>query len=153
MRRFSRDIPKWYIELCDKYPNRMKVKEGNETEAMKNNKEENLRKKKKKDNPMLSKAMVSHVLHAMHVDTKEAQENFRKLLCYFLICFYVDAPTKDIGALHHFADVTDSEKFEKICWAQVMLSNIFDSAKKVSSGKQTYITCNSPVVEVRLRFI
>uniref|UniRef100_A0A803MYE7 Trichome birefringence-like N-terminal domain-containing protein n=1 Tax=Chenopodium quinoa TaxID=63459 RepID=A0A803MYE7_CHEQI len=51
---------------------------------------------------------------AYEKDTEEEQENFRRLLCYFLICFYVDAPSDDVGGLHHFADVADLENFEKI---------------------------------------
>ncbi|KMS64643.1 hypothetical protein BVRB_018170 [Beta vulgaris subsp. vulgaris] len=145
-----RDIPAWYRALCDKYPNPTIVKEGSKIRAMEEKEHENLRKK---DNPMLQlsyKNIVSHVIRAMPVDTKEAQENFRKLLCYFLICFYVDAPSDDVGDVHHFADVADLEKFEKICSAQVMLRNIVDYAGKVSyQSDKSYITCNSSVVEVR----
>ncbi|KAL2899391.1 hypothetical protein RDABS01_024473 [Bienertia sinuspersici] len=144
----SRNIPSWYVDLVDKYPPPTKEKKAEKIkkeEAMEEKEEEKEEKKEEEEEKgkgeaekkRTHKSTVSHVLRAMH-----------KLLCYFLICFYVDAPAEDIGGYHHFADVDDLRKFEKICWAQVMLCNILDCAEKISSqSNRSYITCNSPVVE------
>ncbi|KAL2899389.1 hypothetical protein RDABS01_024471 [Bienertia sinuspersici] len=163
----SQNIPSWYVDLVDKYPPPTKEKKAEKKKKEEDMEEKEEEKEEKKEEEKeeeeeeeekgkgeaekkrTHKSTVSHVLRGMHVDTEEDQENFKKLLCYFLICFYVDAPAEDIRGYHHFVDVDDLRKFEKICWAQVMLCNILDCAEKISSqSNRSYITCNSPVVEM-----
>ncbi|KAL2899392.1 hypothetical protein RDABS01_024474 [Bienertia sinuspersici] len=158
----SQNIPSWYVDLVDKYPpptkekkaekkkkeEDMEEKEEEKEEKKEEEKEEEEKGKGEAEKKRTHKSTVSHVLRAMHVDTEEDQENFKKLLCYFLICFYVDAPAEDIGGYHLFADVDDLRKFEKICWAQGW--STFGSITKCPPHLHHHQSASAPAVAVLL---
>ncbi|KAL2903216.1 Restriction of telomere capping protein 1 [Bienertia sinuspersici] len=112
----SQRIPAWYKELFKKYPppekEKKKKKEGAEEEEEEEEEEERRKRKEEeeeevKKNLYLHKNTMSHILRNTDIDSEKEKESFRKLLCYFLICFYVDVTSEDIGALHHLAAVDD----------------------------------------------
>lgn len=123
----------WYVALCDNLGIAI-PKEGG--------------KKKRNNLALCRKRVVSDVLKKMAMGSDDEKKNFKKLLCFYLINFFNEAPADDKGAAHYFVTVADLEKFEKIFWAKAMLDNIIHCATNVVQKNQTYITCPAPVVEV-----
>lgn len=119
----------WYVALCDNLGIAI-PKEGG--------------KKKRNNLALCRKRVVSDVLKKMAVGSDDEKKNFKKLLCFYLINFFNEAPADDKGAAHYFVNVADLEKFEKIFWAKAMLDNIIHCATNVVQKKSNihHLSCS-----------
>lgn len=87
------DAPSWYFDLCREYVSN--------DERRKKEKTQNIAEKytqgngKTKSKRAFHKASVLQVLNKMPIETEEAKLHYRKLLSFYLISFFVAAPSDD----------------------------------------------------------